>query len=124
MSSLQETDQAAAAVAVAPRVTLEDIEGRIAWKYFVTGDDAVRSKYDEGDDEFARTGNTDYPVPLAIMTLCFLVTTNGFTVVGKSAPASPENFDADLGKKFAYEDAIRQLWPLYGFALREQLSQA
>jgi len=43
--------------------------------------------------------------------------------VGKSAPASADNFNADLGRKLAYEDAIRQLWPLMGFALRERLSQ-
>jgi hypothetical protein len=47
---------------------------------------------------------------------------NGFIVIGHSAPASPENFNAELGRKFAYENAIRQLWPLMGFALRERLS--
>ena len=47
---------------------------------------------------------------------------NGFTVIGKSAPASPENFDAAKGKLFAYEDAIKQLWPLEGYALRERLT--
>ncbi len=47
---------------------------------------------------------------------------NGFTVIGKSAPASPENFDAETGRLFAYEDAIKQLWPLEGYALRERLS--
>jgi hypothetical protein len=44
-------------------------------------------------------------------------------VIGKSAPASPENFNAELGKKFAYEDAVRQLWPLMGFALRDRLER-
>ncbi len=47
---------------------------------------------------------------------------NGFTVIGKSAPASPENFDPEKGKRFAYEDAVKQLWPLEGYALRERLS--
>jgi hypothetical protein len=46
---------------------------------------------------------------------------NGFTVIGKSAPASAANFNAELGKKLAYEDAIRQLWPLMGFSLRDRL---
>jgi len=48
---------------------------------------------------------------------------NGYAVVGKSAPADAENFDEDLGKKFAKEDAIRQLWALEGYALREKLSR-
>ncbi len=46
---------------------------------------------------------------------------NGFTIIGKSAPASPENYDADLGKRLAYEDAVRQAWPLEGYALRSVL---
>jgi hypothetical protein len=28
------------------------------------------------------------------------------------------DFDAELGRTLAYEDAIRQLWPLIGFALK------
>jgi hypothetical protein len=48
---------------------------------------------------------------------------NGFTVVGESACASPENFDADLGKKIARDDAKRKIWALEGYALRNQLSR-
>lgn len=58
-----------------------------------------------------------------LLTLCILTMQNGFTLIGKSAPASPENFDVEKGKRFAYEDAIKQLWPLEGYALREKLSQ-
>jgi hypothetical protein len=57
--------------------------------------------------------------PLELLSICILVMKNGFTVIGKSAPASPENFNAEFGKKLAYEDCIRQLWPLMGFALRD-----
>src|SRR3546814_10183179 len=67
------------------------------------------------------------PIPfhanLDKMTLCSLVLQNGFAVIGKSAPASPENFDAEKGRLFAYEDAIKQLWPLEGYALRERLAR-
>jgi len=58
-----------------------------------------------------------------LLTLCILKMQNGFYVVGESAPASPENFNEALGRKFAYENAIRQLWKLEGYALREQLSK-
>lgn len=109
MESLQVSDDAAAAVAVAPRVTLAEIEGAVAGKIFATGGEAFGASPHE---------------PLGILTLCALTMKNGFTVIGKSAPASPENFNADLGRKFAYEDAIRQLWPLMGFALRERLAAA
>jgi hypothetical protein len=59
---------------------------------------------------------------LPLLTFCILVLKNGFTVVGKSACASPENFDAELGKKIARQDAISQVWPLMGYALKEKLS--
>ena len=107
-SSLQITDNEAQAVAVAPRVTLASIEAKIAAEYTFTADKAI----------------VGCPIadPLKILTVHIVVMNNGFTVIGKSAPASPENFNADLGAKFAREDAIRQLWPLEGYALREKLA--
>ncbi|ESY05256.1 hypothetical protein X752_25950 [Mesorhizobium sp. LNJC398B00] len=57
------------------------------------------------------------------MTICVMTLTNGFTLVGKSAPADPANFNQALGEKFAREDCIRQMWPLEGYLLREELSQ-
>lgn len=115
--SLQETEAASAAVVTHPRVRLQDIEGAIAGRYDVMANDAVC--------EAARIGADGKPTnPLALLSICILVMRNGFTVIGKSAPASPENFNAELGRKFAYEDAVRQLWPLMGFSLRDKLSQS
>lgn len=54
-------------------------------------------------------------------TVCCLTLRNGFTVIGQSACASPANFDTDLGRRIAREDAVRQIWPLAGYALREAL---
>jgi len=109
--SIRETDREAAANAVAPRVSLNNIEAAIRARYDLTADEAV--------------GRTVRPTKgLELLSLCILVMDNGFMVVGKSAPASAANFDAELGRKFAYEDAIRQLWPLMGFALREKLWEA
>ncbi|YBV97543.1 Gp49 family protein [Phyllobacteriaceae bacterium JZ32] len=62
------------------------------------------------------------PECLPSMTICVMQMKNGFVVIGKSAPADPENFNEELGRKFAYEDCVRQLWPLEGYALREKLS--
>lgn len=55
------------------------------------------------------------------ITLCFITMENGFTVIGHSACADPSNFDADLGRKIAYENAFDQLWPLEGYLLKEDL---
>lgn len=112
--SLEESDRRAAAVATAPRVPLADIEAKIHNRYFVTGEEAV-----------SRVDAPEGIAPeLAILTMCLVVMKNGFVIIGKSAPASPENFNADLGQRFAYEDAIRQLWPLEGYLLREHLAKA
>jgi len=48
---------------------------------------------------------------------------NGFTVTGESACASPENFDPEIGKRIARENAVQKVWPLMGYALKEQLFQ-
>lgn len=107
--SLHETDAAAEAVAVAPRVRLQDIESAIAQRYDFIAGDAIEALELEFDED------------LAILSICLLRMQNGFIVIGKSAPASPENFNKELGCKLAYEDAVRQLWPLMGFALRDKL---
>jgi hypothetical protein len=98
MDSLELTDAASRAVQKTPnRVSLESMLAKIA--------------------------SVEYLHPQAIpsMTIAVVVMENGFAVIGKTAPADPENFDADLGRQFAREDAIRQLWPLEGYALRERL---
>ena len=45
----------------------------------------------------------------------------GFTVTGESACASPENFDAEVGNKIAFENAREKIWALEGYLLKERL---
>ncbi len=113
--TLKATDEYSAARSTHPRVSLADMENKIAEEHYFTAGSAL-SALNFGAD-YAQAID-----PLSRLTICILVMKNGFTVVGKSAPASPENFDAEKGKRFAYEDAIKQLWPLEGYALRERLA--
>jgi hypothetical protein len=55
------------------------------------------------------------------LTICVLTLKNGFTVVGESAAASPENFDAGLGCRIAYDNARAKIWPLEGYLLKQAL---
>ena len=110
MGSLQTTDQESAALATKPRVALADIENAIACRYDLNAASVVEAM------------TAPVHESLKVLSICILVMTNGFTVIGKSAPASPENFNAEYGRKLAYEDAVRQLWPLMGFALRDKLA--
>jgi hypothetical protein len=79
----------------APRVTLDAIKVKI------------------GKAEYFRSG---------VLTICIITMRNGFTFVGKSACASPENYDQAAGERYAYDDAVRQIWAFEAYLLRETLS--
>lgn len=91
MSTLQATDDASEAVR-APgsfRVTLDDLKARVTEvEYVVRG----------------------------VLTVALLQLDNGWWLVGKSAPVDPANFHAEHGQQLAYDDALRQAWPLVAFA--------
>ena len=61
--------------------------------------------------------------PGTTVTVCCLELRNGYRVIGQSAAASPENFDAEMGRQVAYTDAFGKVWALEGYLLRERLSQ-
>jgi hypothetical protein len=64
----------------------------------------------------------DYHVfPDTTLTVCCLTLQNGFTVTGESAAASPENFDREVGKKVARDNARNKIWQLEGYLLKEKL---
>jgi len=59
--------------------------------------------------------------PGTTMTVCALTLQNGYIVTGESAAASLENFDADIGRKIARQNARNKIWALEGYLLRERL---
>lgn len=117
---LKATEAECAAGRTAPRVSLADLEANIVMEAYFTGGEALASDrviYHDRCKPGQFRGDD-----LAVLTICLLQTRNGFVIIGKSAPASPDNFDPVLGRRLAYEDAVRQLWPLMGYALREKLA--
>jgi hypothetical protein len=68
-------------------------------------------------------GETYLVLPDGRTTLCILELENGYTIKGLSACVDPAEFDLNLGRKYALEDAIRQIWPLEGYLLAETLFQ-
>ena len=95
----------------APRITPADVEANIAGEFCFTVGNAARA--------------LNCPVCEAtdLLTICVLTLKNGFTVTGESACASPENFDAELGRKIARQNAINKVWPLMGYQLRSTLAE-
>jgi hypothetical protein len=100
----------------APRVTPADIEANIASEHYFTAADGVARTLDH------EPLKNEVPIPLKLLTFCVLVLKNGFTVTGESACASPENFDAEVGRKIARQNAVNKVWPLMGYELRSRLS--
>ena len=103
----------------APRITPSDIEANISGEYYFTAAQAVQATMGD-QDELTRLAGAHSA--LRLLTFCVLVLRNGFTVTGESACASPENFNAEIGRKIARENAISKVWPLMGYALKEKLS--
>ena len=96
----------------APRVTPQDLEDNIQSEHYFTAADGV----------YATAGvSTRIPDTLNRLTICILVLRNGFTVTGESACVSAKNFDAEIGRKIARENAVEKLWPLMGYALADKL---
>lgn len=104
----------------APRITPADIEANIQHVAYFTAA--------QGHMGAVHAGVTDVfsPIPeaLGLLTFCVLVLKNGFTVTGESACASPENFDAEIGRKIARQNAVQKIWPLMGYALKARLGAA
>ena len=54
------------------------------------------------------------------VTVCCMTLENGFNVIGESACIDPANFDAEIGKKVARDNAFNKLWKLYSFNAKQE----
>lgn len=99
----------------APRVTPDDVAANIASEHYFTAADGALGASPDGEV-------LGVPLSLSLLTFCVLTLRNGFTVTGESACASPENFDAELGRKIARQNAVAKIWPLMGYELRSRLA--
>ena len=102
----------AAGANVAPRITPADIAANIVEEVYFSPVELVRP-------EELRSAS-----PLRLLTFCVLVLRNGFTVTGESACASPENYNAEIGRRIARENAVAKIWPLMGYELKQRLHDA
>ena len=110
---------------IAPRVTPADIEAAIVSEHYFTAREGVLGMLAaDGVPPGIYEQANAAPQPLGLLTFCVLVLRNGFTVTGESACASPENFDAELGRKIARQNAVNKMWPLMGYALKQRLHEA
>ena len=108
----------------APRLTPDHIDSVIQSVHFFTAGDGYAGALASSEEfnslpEGERFINP--PQQLDLLTFCVIVLKNGFTVTGESACASPDNFDAEIGKKIAYQNAREKIWMLEGYLLKQKL---
>lgn len=101
----------------APRITPADLQANIAKEVYFTAADGIAGA-SIGFGGVQQGVNTEH----TLLTFCVLTLRNGFTVTGESACASPENFDAEIGRKIARDNAVNKVWPLMGYELRSKLA--
>lgn len=106
----------------APRVTPADIEAAIDTEVYFTAQHGVRGAAERMELHQRSPGGGAQMGSLGLLTFCVLVLRNGFTVTGESACASAANFDAELGRKIARQNAVAKVWPLLGYELRTKLA--
>ena len=106
----------------AARVTPADIEANIASEHYFVASDAIQ--HDNAVNHAAKDIGGWVLGGTQLLTFCVLQLRNGFTVTGESACASPENFDAEVGRKIARQNAVSRIWPLMGYELRTKLAAA
>lgn len=65
----------------------------------------------------------EYNRMTSTITHCTIVTKSGFTFTGESACVDPNNYNKELGEKYAYENAFEKMWMPYGFWLHKALAE-
>lgn len=110
----------------APRVTPQRIKDVVVSEHYFTAANGVNGAISVGEycgREKPSEDGSDL-APLNLLTFCVMVLENGFTVTGESACASPENFDAELGRKIARQNAESKIWMLEGYTLKQKLHES
>lgn len=98
------------------KITPFDVDSNIVSEHYFTAKDGVLFVGGEA--------SKDIPSSFGRLTFCLLTLQNGFTVTGESACADSANFDPELGKSLARENAYDKIWCLMGYELRTNLTKA
>jgi hypothetical protein len=118
MTALEDAEKHYAKGATEHRITLDYIKSQIGSAHYMRGFRMVQAA---AHSDWSAKDN-GIPDSVQNLTICLIVTKSGWTVIGHSTPLSGGNFDETKGREIAYENAVRQLWPLFGFAAKQNAS--
>lgn len=96
-----------------PKITPADVYSQIKHTFYIDAGDAIPA---------VLVPSVEAQQGLDQITICVLILQNGHRIVGVNAgPVSSLNFRRDIGRELALKNAMDQIWPLMGYALREKL---
>lgn len=102
-----------------PKMSLDEAkEAAAAGKYPKVTEESIKAKIKKASylSHTAETGG--------VLTICIIEMENGFMVQGVSAAADPRNHKQEIGESFAFNNALKQLWVLEGYLLRDSIYHA
>lgn len=99
-----------------PKLSLNEVKEIVAAKVHpkVT-EDSIKAKIESVDYHWVGEDYTG--------TVCIITMKNGWVSTGFSKSVDVRNHDEEVGKRYAYENAFKQLWQLEGYLLRSQLAE-
>ena len=86
------------------KITMAEVTANIAATVYFTGADGFNGHHFKTAIGFPKT-----PRELERLTFCVCELRNGFLVTGQSVCANLEDFDADVGRELAYDDAVDKI---------------
>ena len=97
-----------------PEITLEEAQAIVDTK---TAPRVTKELIDSiiKDTKFLYDGTT---------TIAIVTVENGFKFIGTSTPADESNYDKQVGERYAYDNAYKQIWTHEGYILRELIYQS
>lgn len=110
-----ENEIVAAGADKAPRLTPDLIQSKVIECHYINAGNAISNNWPEGTVTHGSLG---------LLTICVLVLENGFVVTGESACASPENYNEEIGRKIAHQNAEEKIWLLEGYLLKQGMHEA
>lgn len=109
----EDIDKVSAANAKAPRISLDYMASLMEKVWYANPIDVFSAPTDLTPEQAKR---------LVTTTICYVLMKNGYIVIGHSTPASPENYNSELGRQLAFEQCQKQLWPILGYELCTKLA--
>jgi hypothetical protein len=101
-----------------PRIKPQDVQRLVVSEHFFT---AMHGAIGRDVSENVGACLPTNPV-LGLITFCVLVLKNDYPVTGVAVCESFQNFDPEIGRRIARQDAASKIWPLLGYEFKHRMA--